>query len=670
MKIRYKIIAVSFLLVLISVACTSVTAMRRFTDYMKRSAAEEAEYSIAGLEESIKSEMDWTRAFRDQLMENPELGRLVSEKDARGILSLTKPLLDAGDIDILMIAAADGEVLARPHDPDRIGDNVGGGDDVQNALRGNTYEMFMSATSTKLGYYCGAPVRHNGAVVGMLRAALSFEDPELVDHVKSLFGTEATICAGKTRINTTLEENGKRAVDTDVPQDVGERVLERGEDFYVELELQGNPYMAHYKPLRDPVSGKTAGILFTGKPLSGMYAEERATIAAVAAVALAVMIVAFAISFMLARKISKPIERIAVISERGKDGDLTITEDDFRYSGHDELGVLVGALSGMIASQRAAISQVISTSDSVTVHTETLSSLSRENNDAMLRTRSLIGEVSRLCDANAAALERGSMGISEMARGAGSVAKMSVESADSLAKTTKISNGAVESVHSLVSHIDIVDVKTMENQSKIKELNGSVSEISSFMNVIASIADQTNLLALNAAIEAARAGDAGRGFAVVAEEVRKLAEESRNASKSVETLVIALRKNAEEAISATEESVETVKGIMSMANVAVDGLSAGMKEITSANEAIQAIAAVAQQQAAASSEITNAIDAIKKSTEEISRKMSDLNDLSNQASAVGSSVSGAALEMRQSTDDLKELLAHFRIGSQPALKAY
>jgi hypothetical protein len=84
MKIRSQIIIVSFLLVVVSVACTSITAMRYFIDYMKKSAKEEAEYSIAGFEENIHADMERTRAFRDRLIENPELARLVSEKDTEG----------------------------------------------------------------------------------------------------------------------------------------------------------------------------------------------------------------------------------------------------------------------------------------------------------------------------------------------------------------------------------------------------------------------------------------------------------------------------------------------------------------------------------------------------------------------------------------------------------
>jgi methyl-accepting chemotaxis protein len=672
MKIGTQIITVSFLLVLISVACTSIIAIRNFSDYVHRSASEDTRHFLAGFEKTMRDNMQQVRAFRDNLAESAEIARLVSERDRESLYTLTKHLIDAANIDILVVAAADGEVLARPHDRERIGDNIGGSADVQNALHGNSYEMFMTAASAKLGYYCGTPIKYNGEIVGMLRAAMSLENTALVDHMKELFGIEATVFADKTRINTTLYENGKRIVGTDASWDVVEQVLQKGGDYFGDLNLAGKPYFTHYTPLKDPGSGRIVGMLFTGKSMADINAAIKSLIIAVGVSALIVFSAAFAISCWLARRISKPLGRFAKLSERGRDGDLTIKEEDFEWSGRGELGALVKSLAGMIAAQKTVISQVVSSSNSVVDHTAVLATLARENNDAMLNTRSLIDEVSRLCDANAEAIERSGMGISEMAQGAGSVANMSVSSAESLSKATQISKDAVGSVNNLVIHIDAVDKKTMENQEKIQELSGSVSEISDFMNVIASIADQTNLLALNAAIEAARAGDAGRGFVVVAEEVRKLAEESRNASESVEVLVSTLSQNARDAISATEDSVKIVHQIMSMANSTVDDLNAAMREITSINESIQSIAAVAQQQAAASSEITSAIDAVNKSTGQISRKMSELHDLSNQATSIGDSVSTSAEEMSQSAEEMKKLLSHFKMSAAKpkiALKA-
>ena len=113
--------------------------------------------------------------------------------------------------------------------------------------------------------------------------------------------------------------------------------------------------------------------------------------------------------------------------------------------------------------------------------------------------------------------------------------QLSIRKGKHRSKTIYSSITEIENINENIHDVGVEKSGSWEIRSK---------EIGQIVGVITQIADQTNLLALNAAIEAARAGEHGRGFAVVAEEVRKLAEQSKESSNQIKKLVnTILRRN-------------------------------------------------------------------------------------------------------------------------------
>jgi len=110
-------------------------------------------------------------------------------------------------------------------------------------------------------------------------------------------------------------------------------------------------------------------------------------------------------------------------------------------------------------------------------------------------------------------------------------------------------------MHNISERVGILE-ETMDN------LRISSRKISDIVVLVTNIADQTNLLALNASIEAARAGEHGKGFAVVAQEVRKLAEETKNAVKNVSILIDETERNI-------TNMTDSVKSVDSQVQVSV-----------------------------------------------------------------------------------------------------
>jgi twitching motility protein PilJ len=181
---------------------------------------------------------------------------------------------------------------------------------------------------------------------------------------------------------------------------------------------------------------------------------------------------------------------------------------------------------------------------------------------------------------------------------------------------------------------------------KIKSLGDRSLEISEIINVINDITEQTNLLALNAAIEAARAGEAGRGFAVVADEVRKLAEHSRTATKDIAALIKAIQAETNEAVVVMEEGTKEVE------------VGAGLAD--QAGKALEAISSVVRQSAELVQEISLASKQQVRGTEGVANAMQIISGITRQTSQSARQAAGNVGSLVKLSEQLVDALSQFR----------
>jgi methyl-accepting chemotaxis protein len=184
---------------------------------------------------------------------------------------------------------------------------------------------------------------------------------------------------------------------------------------------------------------------------------------------------------------------------------------------------------------------------------------------------------------------------------------------------------------------------------KIKSLGDRSLEISEIINVINDITEQTNLLALNAAIEAARAGEAGRGFAVVADEVRKLAEHSRTATKDIAALIKAIQAETNEAVVVMEEGTKEVE--------------VGARLADQAGKALEAISSVVRQSAELVQEISLASKQQVRGTEGVANAMQIISNITRQTSQGARQTARTVENMVKLSEQLNEALSQFRVSS-------
>jgi len=331
------------------------------------------------------------------------------------------------------------------------------------------------------------------------------------------------------------------------------------------------------------------------------------------------------------RLIAGPVQQVALVARQVAGGDLT--HEDLVVHAEDEIGELAHSINEMQANLREMIGSVSASIERIATASEELSA------NAASQAQGADTQKERT-DQVAEAMQSMSATVAEVAENSNHASEASRKAADTARQ------GGVIVEDALVKMRGIAD-SVAETAKRVEGLGQRSNQIGEIIGTIDDIADQTNLLALNAAIEAARAGEQGRGFAVVADEVRKLAERTRRATKEIAAMIQSIQTETHGAVEVMQAGTQQVKlGVESTTRA-----GASLREIIQTSEAagvmVTAIAAAAAAQSGATEEISSNVEQIAAIT---------------QGTAAGAKESAKAVhELSTLAMDLQAMVGKFKV---------
>ncbi|MBP8784813.1 MAG: methyl-accepting chemotaxis protein [Synergistaceae bacterium] len=513
----------------------------------------------------------------------------------------------------------------------------------------------------------GRPIRFNGKVAGVIGVDIDLKNiTALLTNVSTTPNSFSFLLSNQGVITGAQDPSllGKKIGDwkpdsKSLPQIMN--AIQKGTGFqsYEFSQTLGERMLFSYAPIT--IEGvSTPWSLFNATPESEIMVDANAlTRRLLLSFTIGLFIIAGILYFMIQRVVS-PIksitERINAFATLDFKRDMSkrwLTELK------DEVGDMARSLRNLQENLVNILVDLSTETNTFMDRAQTLASLSEKTVASTEEVRASVDQAATLSESSSASLELTTSGIQDVAHAANMTAHAAEEGAEAATKTASLSNAVASEVGAVVIKIDRVGVQSQNSGVNIRKVGNSVAAITNFVSTIAGIADQTNLLALNAAIEAARAGEAGRGFAVVAEEVRKLAEESNVAAREVEKLIGALQGDTKSADLVIGEMNQILKEAVEIVRHAEGKLAESMGQTDTLNGIMQNMAATAQQQAAASTEMSQSIGQTTNDTQEVMESLDNIKNAMEEAAQASERVAQEAQGMTQGVDTLRRIIEQF-----------
>lgn len=346
--------------------------------------------------------------------------------------------------------------------------------------------------------------------------------------------------------------------------------------------------------------------------------------------------------------LTKNLTKLAQLSESVAEGDLS---KDVVVKSRDEVGVLANSLKIMISNLREIVGQVKSSANIISDATKSLSTSTSEVLAASSEVAVNVQNTAKGTEIQAQNVEKSLSLSHNVSTSSATIAEKSKETEESAKYAeSNVKEGSKSAYEAHKAMGDILN-NVEETIKQVDKFKIHSHEISSLVEGIAMVSHQTHILALNATIEAARAGEAGRGFAVVAEEVRRLAENTKDLAEQISKLALEISnktedvskyiestrlsaQNGQEKVEAVVSAFDTISQASSSTRMAIALISNEANNLATIAsqllEAMEEIQEVATENAASSEEVSAATEEITASMEEINKEATSLLNESNK----------------------------------------
>ncbi|MEB7455648.1 methyl-accepting chemotaxis protein [Lysinibacillus sphaericus] len=361
-----------------------------------------------------------------------------------------------------------------------------------------------------------------------------------------------------------------------------------------------------------------------------------------------------AASVLFIYKQLKPLKFLRSSIETAAEGDLTQKVEE-KYIKHDEIGAVALAYNNMLDKTNSAIKAVL---NSTTLLNQSSNQVHEAFNEIVSSSQEVsvaINEIAQGASKQSEDTEETNYRMMDLSDQIDAITALSNEMDELSLKTNVTTEKGMQEVQSLHEH----NIGTNEMNGRIQQqmelLASNIANINQIIASIQSITEQTNLLALNASIEAARAGEHGKGFAIVAEEVRKLAEQSKNETEVIKSTVESILENSQQTVAviasnaelmqSQNESVQSTqlafkdnsdlsRAIATSISELMTQLSTMLEHKNQAIMSIQSISAISEETAASAEQVSASAMDQQAELQKVAESMQNMNDISNELQEV------------------------------------